>query len=364
MFSTELINILKTLSSEVFVITGNFFPTGFPSNVKLVNVDSPTIETPIETLMSKIHRFLIAQFRISKEVARISTEIDAAFLFLSSSLIFLPTILLRIYRKRLLVIVTGSGSQSIRMMYPTLAGKVFSMVFRLIEHFNYAVADRIVVYSAKMAKAMELDKHMGKVFTDGYRGFIDTKHFRIKRKLEERGSVVGFIGRLSAEKGILEFVKAIPLVLSKKETRFVIIGEGVLLEDIRNFLRENGCLDRVNFIGWSPNFKIPAYLNEIKLLVLPSHTEGLPKTILEAMACGAIVLATPVGAVPDVVYEGETGFLLENNSSTHIANKITEVLDWENLGAIQRRARSLIEERFTYERAVDRYRVILGINDD
>lgn len=359
MFSTELINILTTLSSKIFVVTANFFPKSLSSNVEIINVNSPIIETAYETISSKIRRFVSAQFRISKEAVRIYPQIDGAFLFLSSSLIFLPTILLRLYRKKLLVIVTGSGSQTIKKTYPTMAGRFFSLIFRLIEQFNYAVADKIIVYSASMAKEMDLERHGAKIFKDGYRGFIDTEHFGIKRGPGERKDVVGFIGRLSGEKGILEFSKAIPLVLSKKEVRFLIIGEGALLENIKNLLRKNDCLDKVDFLGWVPNFKMPTYLNEIKLLVLPSHTEGLPKTMLEAMACGAIVLASPVGAVPDIVENNHTGFLLENNSPYYIANKILKLLDLENLDKIQRRARSLIEEKFNYERAVERYRVIL-----
>jgi glycosyltransferase involved in cell wall biosynthesis len=360
MFSTELIDILKTLSSEVFVVTGNFFPNSLPSHVKIVNVDSPIIESTIETIGSKMYRFLMAQFRISKEVARISDRIDAAFLFLSAPLIFLPTILLRIYRKRLLVIVTGSGSQSIKRMYPTLSGKIFSLVFRLIEHFNYVIADKIIVYSPSMVTAMELDKYREKILTDGYQSFVDVKRFRIMRELEERANVMGYIGRLTAEKGVLEFAKAIPLALSRKEDlQFLLIGDGPLLGDIKIILKENGCLDKVAIVGWVPNDIIPTYLNEMKLLVLPSHTEGLPKIILEAMACGAITLANSVGAVPDIVLEGKTGFLLKNNSPLHIANKLIEVLNSDALVDIQRRASSLVRKKYTYEEAVERYRHIL-----
>lgn len=361
MFLTELIDVLKTLSSEVFVITGNYFASSVPSNVRIVNVDSPIVETLKETITSKMSRFLIAQFRISKEVVRVSDKIDTALLFLSSSLLFLPTVLLRIYRKKCGIIVTGSGSKSIKRMYPTTLGRLFSLIFRLIEHFNYVIADKIIVYSPSMAAAMELDKYKGKVLTDGYRGFVDTERFRILRKLEERGNVVGYIGRLTGEKGVLELAKAIPLAISKKEDlRFSLIGDGPLLDDIKIVLRENECSDKVALLGWIPNDKIPYHLNEMKLLVLPSHTEGLPKTILEAMACGTPVLATPVGAIPDIIKDGETGFLLRNNSPVHIADMIIEIFsDYTKLSRIQKMARSLVIEKYTYEKAVKRYNNIM-----
>jgi len=98
----------------------------------------------------------------------------------------------------------------------------------------------------------------------------------------------------------------------------------------------------------------------MKLLVLPSYTEGLPKAVLEAMACGTPVLATTVGAIPDIIKDGETGFLLKNNSPDHIADRIIEILgDHTNLGYVQRKARALVVEKYTYDKAVKRYNNIL-----
>jgi glycosyltransferase involved in cell wall biosynthesis len=103
--------------------------------------------------------------------------------------------------------------------------------------------------------------------------------------------------------------------------------------------------------------KFPDYLN--KLFVLPSYTEGLPYTIVEAMACGTPILATPVGAIPDVIKDGETGFIMENNSPECIAENVMRVLEHPDLEQIVENARALVEREFTYEAAVERYRKIL-----
>jgi len=74
--------------------------------------------------------------------------------------------------------------------------------------------------------------------------------------------------------------------------------------------------------------------------------------VIDAMACGTPVLATPMGAIPDVIKDGETGFLMENNSPECIANVI-RALESSDLEGIAQRAQVLVECEFTYERAGD-----------
>jgi len=78
-----------------------------------------------------------------------------------------------------------------------------------------------------------------------------------------------------------------------------------------------------------------------------------------AMACGTPVLATPVGGIPDVIKDEETGFILEDNSPECIAENVIRALNHPDLDRIVKNARKLIEERYTYEAAVERYRKIL-----
>lgn len=77
------------------------------------------------------------------------------------------------------------------------------------------------------------------------------------------------------------------------------------------------------------------------------------------MACGTPVLATPVGGVPDLIKDGETGFILENNSPACIAEAVIKVLEQQNLDKTVKNARELVEKEFTYEAAVERYKKIL-----
>ena len=77
------------------------------------------------------------------------------------------------------------------------------------------------------------------------------------------------------------------------------------------------------------------------------------------MGCGTPVLATPVGAIPDVITDRETGFIMENNNPGCIAENIIRVLEHPMLEEIVKNVRKLVEKEFTYEAAVERYRKIL-----
>jgi len=102
-------------------------------------------------------------------------------------------------------------------------------------------------------------------------------------------------------------------------------------------------------------------LNDLALLVLPSQpTEGLPTTILEALACGTPVYASSVSGVPDVVWEGETGFLIDSREPAALADGIGRILDRADRAAISDRGRELIHEEYSFEAAKARYVEILS----
>ncbi|PSP82175.1 glycosyl transferase family 1, partial [Halobacteriales archaeon QS_1_68_17] len=117
---------------------------------------------------------------------------------------------------------------------------------------------------------------------------------------------------------------------------------------------------RVELAGWVDHDEVPAELDGLRLLVLPSDpTEGLPTTILEALACGTPVYATPVSGVPDVVRDGETGFHIESRDPETLAAGIEAVLEREDLDRISAAGRRLIETEYSFEAATERYREIL-----
>jgi glycosyltransferase involved in cell wall biosynthesis len=141
---------------------------------------------------------------------------------------------------------------------------------------------------------------------------------------------------------------------------FKFIGDGPLGDELSETLSDEINRGRVELTGWVDHDNVPAELNRLQLLVLPSESEGLPTIVLEALACGTPVYATPAAGVPDVIKESETGFLMKQIAVEVIAEDIERILQDEPLAMISENGRRLIEEEYSYEAAVERYRTILS----
>ena len=187
--------------------------------------------------------------------------------------------------------------------------------------------------------------------------YVDLKAFGVSKPFVLRAASVGYVGRLEEEKGFRQFVEAVPLVREeKREINFVVAGGGSL----QSLLKEQTLDSEIEFLGLVPNKDMPVVMNELKLLVVPSFTEGFGRVILEAMACGTPVLATAVGGVKALISEGKTGFLLDRNDPPSIARKVVSLMsNPKSLQSVSSEARKFVEETFTFDQRADTWRRVL-----
>jgi glycosyltransferase involved in cell wall biosynthesis len=136
--------------------------------------------------------------------------------------------------------------------------------------------------------------------------------------------LIGFVGQLSPNKGIEDLVKAAQIVVAKeKNCRFVLIGKSTPLfhhfeQEMRRRIGKNGLSDHVVFTGRLDHIE-DAYAG-LDLIVVPSrHEDPAPNVAIEAMTSGVPVVATLVGGIPEIIIDGETGFLVDKESPEQIA---------------------------------------------
>ena len=358
----NFLHVLEPLSKEIYLVTGNYPQNAiFSPKIHLRNIKHSSKR---QSALIRAARRIIAQLKLSYNLAKVTNKTDIVIFFLAAPLL-LPMLVAKLRMKKTILITTGlwGWSKSVERDNNKspfdMKSFIFPRIISLLEKLNYRLTDRLVVYSPSLIRYLGLEKYKNKIYI-AHKHFLDFDKFKIKKQFDERENLVGYIGRLSEEKGVLNFVKAIPMVSGDRcEIRFLIGGDGPLRDTIERYLDEENLNDKIELTGWIPHDELPDYLNELKLVVLPSYTEGLPNVMLEAMACGTPVLATPVGAIPDIIKDGETGFVMKNNLPECIAENVMSVLEYPDLEGVVRNAKKGMEEEYTYDAAVARYRRIL-----
>ena len=178
--------------------------------------------------------------------------------------------------------------------------------------------------------------------------------------------VILFLGRIGARKGVQELLEAIAdLQAVHADCRALVAGDG----DIAWATEQAAKLpnpDLVSLPGWLDRRQTKDALSTASLFCLPSHDEGKPVALLEAMAYGLPCVATPVGGIPSVLRDGETGLLVPVGDVASLRDALHFLLDSPGervrLGAAARR---LIEERYSADRVaqrwVDLYDAVFGV---
>lgn len=357
LFLSNFLDLLEPLSNRVYVITGQSFSRD-TSKVHVINIRG--IKT-LGVTPKNILIYSLTQLTVAFHLARISRNLDAVIFFLGTRTYTIPILTAKFLKKRVAMIVTGSESKGAKMLYSKRwlgLGRIYSTIVGVLERINFHLADQITVESESIIDYQGLNKFREKMAI--FVGYVDTELFSVKREIKDRKNLVAYIGRLSRAKGILNFVKAMPLVLEKRgNIEFLIGGDGPMLDEIKDELKDNGLYNKVKLVKWIPHDELPNHFKEIKLLVLPSDNEGVPGIIQEAMACGVPALVTTVGGMPDLVKDEETGFILENNSPECIAKNVIRALEHPRLDEIAQNARRLIEQEYAYEVMVEKCKTAL-----
>lgn len=356
-FLDELLTILLPLTHSIFLISGNLNRIKIKEE-KIHEIDIGITMHYVDKITPKFYSYLLwfakcifTQIFMAYYLFRYRKNFNCVIFYMAYPYYLLPLLAAKLLRKATMDVITRSQPKSKNRKLFSIQDSIF---FRLL--------DGISPETNSLIKLNNIEKYYKKILPEGAR-YIDENRYTIKKSYEHRENYIGYISRLTKEKGIIEFVDAIRNISKQtKNFKYFIIGTGDLLPWILNESQKIKEEFDVNIMvtGYVDEEDIPKYINEMKLLVLPTrHNEGLPTIILEAIFCGTPVLSTAVGAIPEIIKNNKTGFLLEDTDVNTISKRILEIMDKKDLKNIIYAAKEQTEEKFSYSKAVERWKNIL-----
>jgi L-malate glycosyltransferase len=209
---------------------------------------------------------------------------------------------------------------------------------------------------------------------DTVHNFIDCQHIlemptdargRVRAWLgvADRDVLLGIVGSIVPRKGLIYLIRALPKVLaSVPHARLVVIGgdtQGDYAVQARSTARKLGVASRISWTG--PRNNVHELLAGLDIYVLPSLNESFPLSILEAMAAGLPVVATPVGGVPECIVTGQTGLLVPPANSDALAEAIIDLATApQHRKELGEAGRGNVLQEFTAESQAPRIEAILA----
>jgi glycosyltransferase involved in cell wall biosynthesis len=176
-------------------------------------------------------------------------------------------------------------------------------------------------------------------------------------------SVVALTGQISEVKGIWDFVDAARIMVDRRvPVAFAVLGDdlrtkGAVRREMESRVRDVGLAERFHFLGFRPN--APRLIPAFDVIAVPSHVEPLGNATLEAMAAARPVVGSRVGGIPEMVVDGETGWLSPPRDPGTLAARLEDLVrDPSRASAFGRAGRARAEQVFGVSRHVSRLRAI------
>jgi len=239
----------------------------------------------------------------------------------------------------------------------TLVGSRSS--FLEITRFSIAQSDAVTAISHYLAD--ETCRTFGNCAVEVIPNFINAEQYSRRENQDLRATLapngerlIMHVSNFRPVKRITDCIHTLARIAGRVRARLVMCGDGPERREAEALAQQYGLADDVLFVGQVPN--ISDYLSVADLLLMPSQTESFGLAALEAMACEVPVIATRVGGLPEVVREGETGYLVELGDIEAMAERAVEILSdpagQRQMGA---RGRAWAVEQFSTARVIPQY---------
>lgn len=217
----------------------------------------------------------------------------------------------------------------------------------LLEFLAYLFAKKIIISNVSDFKFIKRSFLFPSRKLTLIRNFIDTDLFSPAVKLEsiDNEKRVLYIGRLEKRKNVINLVKAV----SEINCQLDMIGNGSLQQTLEELAKNSSA--KVCFLGSFNNTELPEIIRKYDAFILPSFYENNPKTILEAMSCGSVVIGTNTEGIKELIKDGQNGFL-SGTTKDQLKSTLKKVLKYnsDQLELISKQAREFVLENCSIER--------------
>lgn len=325
---TNLQNLLSSPLSENYRLV--IFPTGSRKYGKAGYLKE-TVGQKVLRVAGASFRYILKLATDRPEAVHINTSI--ANFSLSRDLFFLG--LTKLFGIKVLLQIHGGRLDEFLKRRSSLSKLVILRILGL--------ADKTAVLSSIQKRAFERSAGRDKIII--VPNVVDANKFH--RNLPGKGYdnspgervVILFVAPIFYKnKGVWEILEAIPKIVPNHENvRFVFVGADQEESAMRRHSRLHKLEGYVEFAGRRYGRALVDVYRNADIFLLPSHQEGFPLTILEAMATGLPVVATPVGAIPEIIENGVNGYLIPPRNSQDLAEKIITLIQDKTLRAAMSR---------------------------
>ncbi len=240
-----------------------------------------------------------------------------------------------------------------------LIGKMKRLLLRTIDRYAMRLSDRIVVLSQwskrRLNKFGRIPNPKITVLPSG----TDTKLFQPLEKKECCDKLhfdpsfyyVGFVGSFFLHQGIDTLINAAPIILSEIEnTRFLLVGDGPMMDIWKNKVKKKGLQDAFIFTGLVPYKKVPEYIGIMDICVAPhqkNSNQASPVKIFDYMACGRAIVASDIEVVEEITGECNCALLVQPDNPKKLAEGIIQLIEYpEKRRMMGANGRSFAGERF------------------
>lgn len=242
-----------------------------------------------------------------------------------------------------------------------IAEKEVGKLQRKINYFFYKYCKVIPVSISPLVRRSVIKEY---TFTENqspmiYNGIDLEKCIQKKTYIPENDIInILHIGRFSEQKNHMMLIESFKIVHNNRpNTSLKLIGSGELEKVIKDKVRELNLDDCVEFLGLKTD--VFPYLNKADIFILPSLWEGMPITLIEAMATGLPIVATNVGGVPDMIEDNNTGFLVETNKE-QISETLLKLINDKELRERIGNATKVASKRFSAKEMKEKYAKLYG----